>query len=1439
MPIESKSNQFKPVLLGDNLIAKIYDGSNLVFDQETFPPVWVGNYSPNNVNFYALTFNDNLFVALGTKDINNTPNYFIYTSSDGFVWTKRFETQRQLFSVAGYNGFIVTAARTGPIPTYFYSSNGIDWTESFYFPDDAVICFDNYNNPTGTLTNDIPSTLTRTGNMFAVLGSDDYFPRLVFSYNGLSNFWGVPCNVTAYNGATSTAGSSLFAGNYTTKPIIYDPSTNSVGVFGNPGFFGQTAAQFYFSQIGNNGFVSWTRRGVIAGSLNFTPKGYAANGSQIAVIGSQQIIGTVDGGNNWVLAANEPPSPVTWQCVTYGNGVFMAAGEGDYVAYSPDAVNWFYIPVFSMTGDALPCFSANAIAYGKNRYVIVGDGCISVGLTVGNANITAPSVPRNLSATPAGGGAFLLWDSPTTAGSGTLNDYVVQYSSNSGNTWTTYADGMSTNTYVSLSGLNNGTSYLFRVAAVNIFFQTNLQGLYATTTTSLTIGVPSAPTDLVVTTPSTGTAGLSWTAPADNGAAITDYVIQYSTNGTSWLTFSDGISTNTSVSVTGLTNNTNYFFRVAAKNSRGTGPYVTSTATLIGALPTAPQYVSVTALGVNPPGTGNVGSYCYILVSWNQPVSTGSKPITAYRIKRYDANSNLIETITTANNTVRSFYSAIGTVGQRYKYTVAALTDFGVGAESPFTSAIYPYAAPYAPTNVVATTPSAKTVRLTWNVSANDGGDPAGVRGYQISAAKVVSSGNLSWFDPQNWTGTVVFDANNTAPGATTAGATITDTSSQYLLPGESYVFRVRGVNYADPGFDWGGSSDVFTAINFSDQTTTTAIETEPLSPSLSLAGTGSGVVSLTWSPRYTSTYSGINPITNYTLQYYNLSTGAGWTTHSTPPATTTSASITGLTNGHTYNFRISATNLFGTSGYGLVAAVPAPPPQNAPQELIVAYQQTRQYYSDEFGTLEKSAIAVYFNSATDTLSYITSNEVELSTDNGVTWQNVSVYQGGTTGSANNKGSLVTALGSCQTTINNVYGPSNPPTSVPQFLFRAASINSSGTGPRATTTIPFTPDFRPKTGRRINASLNSFSNGIASVNIDFDISNSPWVYGGAFYPEVPNYSVQYRVIGTNNWTTFTGLINNRQATNSFIYPKFATINVPPGNYEARVAGVNNFGTGFYNHAFFSVSSTGVIGYVSGIPNVGQMECSSGNSSLELFWRGSSNATNYRILIRPYNQTGFAGYTEGYYTVATIANNVFSYTINFSSLPTAIQNALPVGTAIEVVVLPVSSAIEGPRAAMLAYRLEKDLPVPNASDLIGKTLFTTTSCASPQTNCTLIGSYYKTTPVNTYKVPGFSAAGSFLYNDNPYNVLDGVDMVVYKTEIISGTTYTYAVLNTARFNSTPNPTNWAELSYYIFGTGGPAAGQSSCKVGFRYLHAHNAIKGRQVILTLSSNGQISS
>ena len=142
-----------------------------------------------------------------------------------------------------------------------------------------------------------------------------------------------------------------------------------------------------------------------------------------------------------------------------------------------------------------------------------------------------------------------------------ITDYVIQYSSDDGSTWSTFDDGVSTDTSTMVTGLTNGTVYVFHVAAVNTEGTGRTPPIRPAVTPAT---VPDAPANAAGNIRSVCPAD----APVDDGGnAITDYFIQYSTDsGSTWGTFEDGTSTNTTATVTGLNNGTVYIFHVAAVN---------------------------------------------------------------------------------------------------------------------------------------------------------------------------------------------------------------------------------------------------------------------------------------------------------------------------------------------------------------------------------------------------------------------------------------------------------------------------------------------------------------------------------------------------------------------------------------------------------------------------------------------------------------------------------------------------------------------------------------------------------------------------------------------------------------------------------------------------------------------------------------------------------
>ena len=80
----------------------------------------------------------------------------------------------------------------------------------------------------------------------------------------------------------------------------------------------------------------------------------------------------------------------------------------------------------------------------------------------GGSRTRAPSAPRNLMAVGGDGQVVLTWDAPVRDGGAAISDY--EYRIDRMNAWISTG---STNTTHTVSGLDNGTSYVFEVRAVN------------------------------------------------------------------------------------------------------------------------------------------------------------------------------------------------------------------------------------------------------------------------------------------------------------------------------------------------------------------------------------------------------------------------------------------------------------------------------------------------------------------------------------------------------------------------------------------------------------------------------------------------------------------------------------------------------------------------------------------------------------------------------------------------------------------------------------------------------------------------------------------------------------------------------------------------------------------------------------------------------------
>jgi uncharacterized repeat protein (TIGR02543 family) len=83
------------------------------------------------------------------------------------------------------------------------------------------------------------------------------------------------------------------------------------------------------------------------------------------------------------------------------------------------------------------------------------------------SSATAATQPTGVSATVAARSSKVTWNAPASTGGIAITDYAVEYSSTNGETWTAVSRAPSVLTEVTISGLSDGTPYLYRVAAIN------------------------------------------------------------------------------------------------------------------------------------------------------------------------------------------------------------------------------------------------------------------------------------------------------------------------------------------------------------------------------------------------------------------------------------------------------------------------------------------------------------------------------------------------------------------------------------------------------------------------------------------------------------------------------------------------------------------------------------------------------------------------------------------------------------------------------------------------------------------------------------------------------------------------------------------------------------------------------------------------------------
>ncbi len=601
---------------------------------------------------------------------------------------------------------------------------------------------------------------------------------------------------------------------------------------------------------------------------------------------------------SWEAPASDGNSPITGYTIRFkqGDGPFTSRSGSDVSSpytFSSLALNTVY---------TVRIFATNEAGFH-------GAQSDPVMKTTGStATKPGPGRTPNVQGVSNSATSLRVTWSKVASGGSPITDYDVQYRvkgaagyTDSPYTTTTPTANLHSTT---IMGLTRGTTYQVRVRAKNSIGNGDWSTVPGEGTTSDAPSVPQPPTVVAVSDTSLR---VTWTAPNDNGSAITDYDVEYRVQGTGNYQDWSHTGTGRTATITGLTHSTTYQVHVRAKNSLGNSVW------------------SVPGSGTtNAPPRLNTPTIDYVSekneslnLSWTNGADVGLTIHSYsfyYRVKgstAWNTQSLTQAELNRRNSGVTTWDIFNLASGTTYQVRVQTRHETDSARHSERSAVAEGTTYPVISTAPTVTAPTATSLNVTWTPPTTGGG--ATVSDYDVRYRVNGSSGRWT-----NWSHT-----------GTSTTATITG------LPNTNYEVQVRASISGRETYQRSISDKTIISLVWSPSGAVGGTITPP--PSLTVpAKPNTPTVTpiqgdLTrLNVRWTAPNNGGAPITGYAVQYriQNTQNIIDWP-HS---GTGTTTIITNLTPNTTYQVRVRATNSQGDSpwsdwGTGTTTVVTPPPP--------------------------------------------------------------------------------------------------------------------------------------------------------------------------------------------------------------------------------------------------------------------------------------------------------------------------------------------------------------------------------------------------------------------------------------------------------------------------------------------------------------------------------